>query len=40
MKKNQVCFMCNTPTNETREFDRIMNLKPIPLCKNCQEILK
>lgn len=30
------CFLCNTPTNDVRNYDRIVNLNPIPMCKKCQ----
>jgi len=34
------CVMCNKPTNEIKDYPRIINLKPFPLCKRCQEIIK
>lgn len=36
MNGKRVCFMCNEPTTETKTYDRIVNLIPIPLCKRCQ----
>jgi len=37
--KGKPCFLCNEPTNEIQDYPRIINIKPFPMCKKCQEII-
>jgi hypothetical protein len=38
--KTNPCFMCNEPTTEFKEYSRIVNVCPIPLCKRCKDLIK
>jgi len=33
------CFLCNAPTDQFKVYDRIINLNPIPICENCQNLM-
>jgi hypothetical protein len=39
-KQEEPCFMCNELTSEVKKYSRIVNVKPFPLCKRCQEWIK
>ena len=38
--KSKPCFMCDEPTTEIKDYPRIINVNPFPLCKRCQEVVK
>ena len=38
--KGSPCFLCGDLTKEIKKYERIINIKDIPMCKKCQGIIE